>query len=208
MSGHRWDDAYAAAELPWDTGRPSRHLRQVIAARAIAPGPALEIGCGTGTNAVWLAEQGFAVTAVDLSPRAVSIAHRKAEAAGVAVDLHVVDVLADPLPAGPYVMVFDRGCFHTFDLAVHRRRFARQVATVLAPGGVWLSLVGSTEGPPRDVGPPRRSAYDVVTAVEEWLEVVALESVTFDNDAPTAPRAWRCLFSRREVPAQPSTRRD
>lgn len=207
MPRSSWDERYVTRDLPWDTGRPSRHLDHTLAAHDLAPGPALEIGCGTGTNAIWLAEQGFTVTAVDLSPTAVGLARDKAHRAGVEIAFHVVDIQAEPLPGGPYHLVFDRGCFHTFDAAEQRQRFARQVASVLAPGGVWLSLIGSTEGPPREVGPPRRSLRDVVSAVEESLEIRTVEAVAFDEDYPDAPRAWRCLFTARTVPPQPSTRR-
>lgn len=67
----------------------------------------------------------------------------------------VWDILVAPPPGGPFHFVFDRGCFHVFDEAGEREQFAAQVAAVLAPGGLWLSLIGSTEGPPREVGPPR-----------------------------------------------------
>jgi len=207
MSRPSWDDRYRTTDLPWDTGFPSAHLGKVLDRLDLTSGPVLEIGCGTGTNAIWLAQQGFDVTAVDLSPRALALARDKAEAAGVQIALHQVDILRDALPGGPYALVFDRGCFHTFDDPGHRSYFARQVSTVLGPDGLWLSLVGSTEGPPRDMGPPRRTARDVLAAVEEWLQVVSLAAVTFDSERHGHARAWRALFTRRDVPAQPSTRR-
>jgi hypothetical protein len=72
-------------------------------------------------------------------------------------------------------------------------------------GGVWLSLIGSTEGPPREVGPPRRSAREVALAIEPVLEIVELRSAQFvTHDA----KAWFCLARQRSVPAQPSSRRD
>ena len=88
-----------------------------------------------------------------------------------------------------------------------RSRFAERVAAVLAPNGLWLSLIGSTEGPPRDVGPPRRSARDVVAAIEPALELVALREARFDPKSDTPLHAWVCLSRRRELPAQPSSRR-
>jgi hypothetical protein len=73
----------------------------------------------------------------------------------------------------------------------------------LEPHGVWLSLIGSTEGPPRDVGPPRRSAREVTIAIEPALEIVELRSADFrDNDV----KAWFCLSRQRTIPAQASTR--
>src|SRR6185503_16850640 len=94
----------------------------------------------------------------------------------------VADFLASP-PAGPFAFVFDRGCFHCFDTADERARFAANVARALAPGGVWLSLIGSTEGPPRDFGPPRRSVRDIAAAIEPHLEILSLRSAEF-RDGP------------------------
>jgi hypothetical protein len=70
---------------------------------------------------------------------------------------------------------------------------------------LWLSLIGSTEGPPREVGPPRRSAREVVLAIEPALEIVELRSAEFrGNDA----KAWFCLSRHRTSAAQPSSRHD
>ena len=108
-------------------------------------------------------------------------------------------------PDGPFQFVFDRGCFHVFDEPDERRRFAAQVADALAPGGLWLSLIGSTEGPPHEVGPPRRSAREVTLAIEPALEIVELRSAEFrGNNA----KAWFCLSRQRRMPAKPSSRHD
>src|SRR5262249_26769783 len=73
-----WNDSYASGEpLPWDTGMPDPMLVEMIESCAIAPGRALEVGCGTGTNAIYLAQHGFEVTGVDISPLAVENARAK-----------------------------------------------------------------------------------------------------------------------------------
>jgi hypothetical protein len=119
----------------------------------------------------------------------------------------VQDFLAGEPPQGPFQLVFDRGCFHVFDEAEERARFAARVAGVLAPAGQWLSLIGSTEGPAREVGPPRRSAREVLAAIEPALELRELRAVAFRTQGPRAAEAWLCVARRRELPAQPSTRR-
>jgi methyl halide transferase len=71
---------------------------------------------------------------------------------------------------------------------------------------LWLSLIGSTEGAPRDEGPPRRNARDVMNAIEPSLEIVQLRSTEFTvNDEQM--KSWLCLSRKRAMPAQPSTRR-
>lgn len=207
MSQTDWNARYATGDLPWDSGHPSEHLVEVVGSRVIPAGRTLEIGCGTGTNSVWLAGQGFDVLGVDLSPLAVERARAKAAAAHADhCRFESLDFLAADPPGGPFQFVFDRGCFHTIDEDDTRARFAARVAALLVPGGQWLSLIGSTEGPARDTGPPRRSARDIMTAVEPSLELVVMRTIALDSLATPRPRAWLCLSRRREIEAQPSTR--
>ena len=208
---HDWNAHYAAGELPWDSGESDPNLVELVQSGAVTKGRVLEIGCGTGTNALWLASQGFEILALDLAPLAVERARAKAAAAPKAAaercTFEVRDFLSGELPQGSFQLVFDRGCFHVFDDTKDQQTFAARVAKVLASGGHWLSLIGSTEGPAREMGPPRRSARDVVQALEPAVELVQLRAMEFDGPpgAPP-PKGWFCLSRRRDVPAQPSSR--
>jgi SAM-dependent methyltransferase len=177
-----------------------------IESRGRATGRALEVGSGTGTNAIWLAERGFEVLGVDIAPLAVEQARAKLQGKKLSCRFETLDFLAEAPAGGPFDFVFDRGCLHVFDEAEERARFAARVASALAPGGSWLSLCGSTEGPARDTGPPRRSARELVGAIEPELEILELRSVEFKTQ-PVPAKAWFCLSQRRIVPAQPPTRR-
>jgi SAM-dependent methyltransferase len=206
MSHRDWNERYATGDLPWDTGVPDEELVAAVERGALPPGRALEVGCGTGTNALWLAQRGFDVVGVDVAPLAIEAARKKAPG-GVTCEFAVLDFLVDAPPRAPYDLVFDRGCFHIFDEDEARARFAARVAALLAPGGQWFSLMGSTEGPPRDTGPPRRSARDIANAIEPALELVELRTFFFDAHVETRAKAWAVRARRREVPPQPSTRR-
>ena len=200
-----WNESYASGQLPWDTGQPEPLLVEFVTSGAVTPGSTLEIGAGTGTNAIWMAERGFDVLGVDVSPLAVERARAKMEGYALRCRFAALDFLDAPPLAAPFQFVFDRGCFHVFDEPDERQRFAEQVADALGPGGLWLSLIGSTEGSPREVGPPRRSAREVTLAIEPALEIVELRSAEFrGNNA----KAWFCLSRQRTTPAQPSTRDD
>lgn len=206
MPERDWNGMYASGDLPWDAGRPEEELVAVVEAGVVRAGKALEIGCGTGTNALWLASRGFEVVAVDVAPLAIEQARAKLRDAGLArCRFEVLDILTGAPADGPFDFVFDRGCFHVFDDAGTRARFAARVADALATGGHWLSVIGSTEGAPRDTGPPRRTARDVVTAIEPVLEIIELRATVFDPERAQPPRAWRCLSRKRVEPAQPST---
>jgi SAM-dependent methyltransferase len=200
-----WNESYASGQLPWDTGQPEPVLVEFVTSGRVRPGPTLEIGAGTGTNAIWMAERGFDVLGVDVAPLAVERAHAKIEDRALRCRFAAWDFLAAPPPDGPFQFVFDRGCFHVFDEPDERQRFAAQVAAALAPGGLWLSLVGSTEGPPREIGPPRRFAREITLAIEPALEIIELRSAEFRGHGANA---WFCLSRQRPMPAQPSTRHD
>src|SRR5438128_12274807 len=92
----RWEERYRSGDTPWDTGRPSSELQRVITEERIGPGRAIELGCGSGTNAVWLAQQGFEVTAVDLSPLAISRGRERAASEGAKVRFLCADALNPP----------------------------------------------------------------------------------------------------------------
>jgi SAM-dependent methyltransferase len=204
MPDHDWNAHYASVHLPWDSGEPDPALVSTVQAGTIPAGRALEVGCGTGTNALWLAAQGFDALGVDVSPLAIDRARAKMHDGASECRFEVRDFLKDP-PEGPFDFVFDRGCFHVFDAPEVRARFAALVARALTPGGLWLSLIGSTEGVPRDTGPPRRSARDIASAIEPALEILQLRSIHFDPHLEMPPAAWLCLSRVRAVSAQPST---
>ncbi|MCA9683618.1 MAG: class I SAM-dependent methyltransferase [Myxococcales bacterium] len=209
MAHRDWNARYIADELPWDTGRPCPHLVDLLSNERIPkPRRVLDVGCGTGTNALWLAARGCEVVGVDISPRAIERARSKAAATPeLTVEFRAVDFLTDDsandLFAGAFDFVFDRGVLHVFDEAAERTRFAARVAAALEPGGHWLSLAGSTEGPARDSGPPRRSLRELAEAIEPSLEIVRLHTVDFDTDLPVP--AWLVISRARELPAQPSS---
>lgn len=199
-----WNESYASGQPPWDTGEPEPLLVEFITSGGVRPTRTLEIGAGTGTNAIWLAQHGFDVLGVDVSPLAIERADAKLEGRSLGCRFATLDFLTAPPPDDPFQFVFDRGCFHVFDEPGERQLFASRVAASLRPGGVWLSLIGCTEGPPREVGPPRRSAGEVALAIEPALEIVELRSAAFREDA----KAWFCLSRKRTTSAQPSTRHD
>ena len=200
MAHPSWNDSYAAGELPWDTGEPEPLLVEFVTSGRIRPTRTLEIGAGTGTNGIWLAERGFEVLGIDVAPLAVERANAKLNGRALPCRFAALDFLAGAPPndlsasGSSFEFIFDRGCFHVFDEREERARFAVRVAAVLASGGLWLSLIGSTEGGPRELGPPQRSASEVVLAIEPALEIVELRAAEFRDHGA---KAWFVLARRR-----------
>ncbi len=100
---------------PWDTGVSPPELMDFIKGYSMGsrPGRALDLGCGTATNVITLAQHGWQVTGVDFARIAIGMARRKARRAGVKVDLRVGDVIQEGVADGAYDLVLDIGCFHS-----------------------------------------------------------------------------------------------
>lgn len=89
-----WNESYASGQLPWDTGQPEPLLVEFITSSGIEPCPTLEIGAGTGTNAIWMAERGFDVLGVDVAPLAVERADSKLDGRVLGCRFAALDFLA------------------------------------------------------------------------------------------------------------------
>ncbi len=190
--------SYQTGQTPWDIGKPDFNLIQTVSSTPIEPCKTLEIGCGTGDNAIWMAEQGFDVVAVDASPIAIEQAKNKAANAGAKCDFAVLDVFQGHIQEAPFHFAFDRGFFHTIDAPEMRKSFAETVGGLLDDDGLWLSLSGNADEKRGDrPGPPQLSARDIVTAVEPLFEILSLVSSHFEAKLPHAPRNWVCLMRKR-----------
>ncbi len=188
---------YYLINLPWDTDGHDKNLEEVIETYTIPPCPALELGAGTCSDAIWLVKQGFNVTAMDVSPTAVEIAKKKVSDAGVNIDIILADVLKDKIPNGPFRLIFDRGCFHSLEMPEDKSRLVGIIHDHLEPDGYWFSIIGSTDGPKRDHGPPRMSLLDIATLVEPLFKVIQIKTIQMDTNLPTPPRGWACLMRKR-----------
>ena len=120
---------------PWDSGISPPELMEFI--RSSQPGRALDLGCGSGTNIITLAKNGWQVTGVDFAPHAISIARRKIQAAGVAAKLRVLDVTRLEGIVGPFDFVLDLGCFHGLQVD-EKARYLNQLQRVCTPRAMWL----------------------------------------------------------------------
>jgi len=188
-----WEQRYEKEELPWDSGRPASCLTELIASWPKFDGKVLEIGCGTGTNSVWLAGQRLRVTGMDIAAEAVRLARRRAAEKGVECRFVEADFFVGPAEEGEFAFLFDRGCFHGMD-EERRVLFARRAAACLERGGLWFSMIGNSDQPAPDDGPPRLSAGQICAAVEPFFEILRLESFLLDSKRPEPPRFWQCLM--------------
>lgn len=122
---------------PWDTGKPLPELVSLVESGRLTPGRAIDLGCGTGTNVIYLAQRGFDAVGVDIAARAIAKARRKAEVAGVRAHFLVADVRDLPPDLGLFDFALDIGCFHSLR-EDDRQAYVRSLSRVLRPGGKYL----------------------------------------------------------------------
>ena len=127
---------YWCRQTPWDTQVTPPEVMEFIA--RTPPGKALDLGCGTGTNAITLARHGWGVTGVDFIPKAILSARAKAARSGFAIDFLVESVTDLSGLSGPFDYVLDIGCLHALK-AEDRMRYATNVSRLLRPQA-WYML--------------------------------------------------------------------
>jgi len=149
MSRLRFELRYWMGDTPWDSGITPPEVIDFL--EGTAPGRALELGCGTGTNAIAMAQRGWQVTAIDFSARALQRARRKARQANAAVRFLQRDVTRLDDLAGPFDYALDLGCFHSLVPAV-RSRYVSALARLLRPQAVYMlySFLEPAEGWPAE----------------------------------------------------------
>jgi len=195
-----WNDRYAATELVWSPG-PNRFVEQALT--DLPPGRALDLACGEGRNARWLAQRGWQVTAMDFSRVAVEKGRRLAEqvpdeGAG-RIDWQVGDALDTPLPADLDLVVIA----YLQIPARERSPVMRRAFAALAPGGTFFVICHDTSNVTEGTGGPPDPA--VLYAAEDVLhdlagadfEVVRAEraarTVTSPDDPESTSTAWDAL---------------
>lgn len=135
-----WDEAYHSGRYRsfWDFGYPSPELVGYLAVRTPGAGrTALDLGCGSGKDAVLLAASGYQTYGIDISVRALEIAREYAARQEVNVQWQQGNVLALPFDDGFFELVTDRGCFHHLTEA-ERFVYTTEVARVMATGAELL----------------------------------------------------------------------
>ena len=191
-------ERYAKGDTPWDSGRPSTELLGALDGGKLKGKTALEIGCGTGLNAIELATRGFRVTAVDPVEQPLKIARGRARDAKVTVDFRVADFLKDDL-GGPYDVLFDRGVYHVLR-RIDLEGFQKAIERVTRPGSLWLSLSGNANEKESEEGPPVVTEEEIRAELSPLFDILDLHEFRFDtNKGDFRPLAWSVLAQRKKL---------
>lgn len=180
MSLPDWDEAYRGTP-PWDIGRPQPALEALVRNGEVRPGRALDVGCGTGENAILLAQHGCQVTGIDLALDAVAAAKAKAGARHVDVEFVVGNALEldRHFGEGVFDLVIDSGLFHVLT-DEERPIYVRQVHRVIKPGGRYFMMCFSDKEPP-GYGPRRVSKREIEASFSPLFRIDRLDDTFFES---------------------------
>ena len=195
MKRERWNERYADEELLWSAG-PNRVLAAETA--DLDPGRALDLACGEGRNAIWLAQRGWRVTAVDFAEVALAKAARIAAAGEVEIDFVHADLLAWTPPEESFELVF---VLYLQLPADERRLVLGRAAAAVASGGTFLlvahDLTNLTEGYGGPDNPDVLLTPEDVADELPGLEIERAERILRDVEGAARPAIDALVRARR-----------
>ncbi len=182
-----FEEAYHG-KPPWDIGRAQREFVHLEESGKIT-GDVLDVGCGNGDNALFLASRGHQVWGVDSAPTAVAMARRKSQELGFPATFLVKDALHLSEIGRAFDTVIDSGLFHTL-ADPDRPDFVRNVSLVLKPGGTYFMLAFS-ELEPAGYGPRRITQQEIRAAFSDGWRIIEIRAAVFESRTRAeGSRAW------------------
>ena len=178
---NEWEKIYRTTplhKLPWHSEKPAEYLVTLLTQKKIHVGKALDVCCGAGTNAVYLAGNGFRVTGIDISSTAIHHAKKRAQQQGVAPDCTFLagNILTIQLPYNEFDFIFDRGCYHHIPLA-KKPYFARLIAELLKKNGHYFLSCFSDKNEPWEKNVSKEeiknnfSPYFSIGRIQDYINV-------------------------------------
>ena len=192
---HRgFDDSYLGVP-PWDIGQAQPEVVRIADAGGFT-GPVIDVGCGTGENALELSSRGFEVLGIDAAPRAIEQARAKAVDRGSSVEFSVADAFSLGSLGRRFVTALDCGLFHVFD-DDERPAYVASLASALEPAGT-LHLLCFSDRQPGPVGPRRVTQQELRDAFTDGWDIDEIVAATFSTNLPGGEaQAWRASITRR-----------
>ncbi|HET9959539.1 MAG TPA: methyltransferase domain-containing protein [Polyangiaceae bacterium] len=178
----------------WTAGSASPELIKLVWEGVIEPGSrVLDVGCGIGSESVFLAARGMRVTGIDISPSAIEAAKKLAQAYAVEVDFRCADVLNLPSPDAEFDVFCDQGCFHHM-ADEERAGYVKELVRVLKPGGLFV-LRSFSDKIPGGPQPRRISSKELIDTFAGQLRLEHLERVlSFSTPQRERPLGWHSIW--------------
>jgi cyclopropane fatty-acyl-phospholipid synthase-like methyltransferase len=182
-----FDSAYRGTP-PWDIGRPQKEFTELVRHGEIT-GSVLDIGCGSGDNALFFAQEGFDVWGIDASPLAIQKAQEKDAQQGLTAHFLVLNALELAKLNRTFDTATDSGLFHTLSDA-DRPLFVKSLAAVLSHNGTYFMLCFSDKEP-AGYGPRRITEREIRETFSDGWSIRYIRPATFEsNTRAKGPHAW------------------
>jgi SAM-dependent methyltransferase len=182
-----FEEAYHGSP-PWDIGRPQQEFVRLEESGVIS-GDVLDVGCGTGENALFFAGHGHTAWGVDTAPTAIAIARKKAEERHLSATFLISDALNLNRIGRTFDTVIDSGLFHTLS-DLERPCFVRNLSDIVKPGGTYFMLAFS-DLEPGGYGPRRITKQEIRETFSGGWKIEFIRPAVFENRIkPEGAKAW------------------
>lgn len=193
-----WNKRYLDEDIPWEEETPSYELHELIQSYGKENASILEVGCGLGTNAFYLASLGYRITATDIAEESIRRANLRKIDEG-SPRFEVLDFM-NGQHSDTYDLIYERGCFHSYFDDPSLRLFAQKVSNHLSAGGLWITISGNSDNPDEITGRiqnnyPRMSLRTITQAVEPFFEILEVKRGRFGEK--NSFHSWVGVFKRR-----------
>jgi len=188
-----WEEIYSKrslAEIPWHSERPDQELIDLIENEKVKPYSVLDVGCGAGTDAIYLASKGCKVTAIDVSRGAVRTARERAGEAGVEIDFIAGNFLDVAFDSESFDFINDRGFFHHINPG-DRKKVAIKINELLKSNGYYFLRCWSDKEEESERGPYRISKDEIRETFSRFFQVGEIKDFRFGGKGA---RGYACLM--------------
>ncbi len=190
-----FEQRYQEGVPPWEIGRPQSWVVELFDQEAFE-GELLDVGCGTGENALYLSSKGLSVTGVDFSRTAIELAQEKAEQRRLKTLFRVGNALKLSLLKRTFDTVIDSAVFHVFT-DKERLLYAESLASILRPKGVAY-VVCFSEKEPEGWGPRRVTQGEIRRTFQKQFDIALIQRATYETNLRADPvQAWLTCLQRK-----------
>lgn len=187
-----WEKIYQEKSTPWDAGQPKPFIAKIVERGKVKPCLALDIGCGTGNETIYLAKRGFNVTGIDISENAIEIAKEKAKIEGVECEFIALDFLNLKLEK-KFDFALDCACFHFLE-EQEREKYVEKVSSLLNSGALFLLIVSSDKESFK--GPFQFSKQEIQDLFSEAFEIESIKIGVLEKHKER-PMPYFCIMKKK-----------
>lgn len=208
MIDSNWENRYLEGDTPWESGKSHEEMQRLFNCYIPTNANVLEVGCGYGTNARWLASAGYRITAVDISDTAIEEATRISNSQEHKPDFRTIDFFRDWASLPVFDAIFDCAVLHFMSSTEERIHMAQCIASRLNPGGWWINIACSQDESAEICEasgvrpPPCLKAIEIIEAIEPVFEIVEMHKCKFQVDRKEEGKAeynaWGSAFKKRK----------